>query len=31
MDFWQGDETKFIVLMIIRKCGVDFWNWIVIS
>jgi uncharacterized protein with von Willebrand factor type A (vWA) domain len=26
-DFWRGDE----VFTIIRKCGVDFWNWIVIN
>jgi hypothetical protein len=30
-DFWHGDEAKFLVFMIIRKCGVDFWNWIVIN
>jgi len=26
-DFWRRDE----VFTILRKCGVDFWNWIVIS
>jgi hypothetical protein len=31
MNFWQGHEAKFLSFMIIRKCGVDFWNWIVIS
>ncbi len=31
VDFWRGDEVKFLVFTIIRKCGIDFWNWIVIS
>jgi hypothetical protein len=30
-NFWRGDEAKFLVFMVIRKCGIDFWNWIVIN
>jgi len=23
-DFWQGVEAKFLIFVIIRRCGVDF-------
>jgi hypothetical protein len=22
-DFWRGDEVKFLVFMIMRRCGID--------
>jgi hypothetical protein len=31
VDFWWGDEIKFLGFMIIKKSGVDCWNWIIIS